>query len=307
MKKRYEPTAPIINLQLWLPPSPPPPFTSHTPHTPPKQTNKHTHHHHQSTFSTRSVFPSQPFVCGLQRVAMMMAERVGAAKRRRERRLRSWAKHERMTVAMALAENLHHSRQKVEGSEHDGPRAQKTARVTGARPGVLTEPELQGGGSHGRIRGCPGAVAGRASLRHLTAAALRQREEEERQKRLKEREEAKKRADEMQSLLAVPRALRTPAQLRRFQELAAQSSDTWASLRRSAATLVVDNVSDTLVIHATPRHPTPPHPSPPPSLSSSPPPLFLPSTSPHPPPPPAVPAPCVNFSVWPLLERWRFP
>ena len=39
----------------------------------------------------------------------------GAALRRRERRLRSWAKHERMTVAISLAENLHHSRQKVEG------------------------------------------------------------------------------------------------------------------------------------------------------------------------------------------------
>ena len=46
---------------------------------------------------------------------------------------------------MALAENLHHSRQKVEGGEHDGPRAQKTARATGAQPGVLTEPEPQGG------------------------------------------------------------------------------------------------------------------------------------------------------------------
>ena len=68
----------------------------------------------------------------------------GAAMRRRERRLRSWAKYERMTVAMALAENLHHSRQKVEGDEHEGPRAQKTARVSGARPGVLTEPEPQG-------------------------------------------------------------------------------------------------------------------------------------------------------------------
>ena len=33
----------------------------------------------------------------------------GAAKRRRERRLRSWLKHERQTVRMALAEALHHS------------------------------------------------------------------------------------------------------------------------------------------------------------------------------------------------------
>ena len=33
----------------------------------------------------------------------------GAARRRRERRLRSWLKHERMTVAMALAEASHHT------------------------------------------------------------------------------------------------------------------------------------------------------------------------------------------------------
>ena len=67
---------------------------------------------------------------------------------------------------------------------------------------------------------------------YLTAAALRQREEEERQKRFEEREEVKNMADEMQSLLAVPRDLRTPAHLSRFQELAAQSSDSWPSLRR---------------------------------------------------------------------------
>ena len=33
----------------------------------------------------------------------------GAAQRRRQRRLRSWLRHERMTVAMALAESTHHS------------------------------------------------------------------------------------------------------------------------------------------------------------------------------------------------------
>ena len=103
--------------------------------------NHHHHHHHLAG-------------------AMDGARVAGTSMRRRERRLRSWAKHERMTVAMALAENLHHSRQKVEGDEHDGPRAQKTARVTGARPGVLTEPQPQGGGSHGRLRGCPGASPG---------------------------------------------------------------------------------------------------------------------------------------------------
>ena len=52
-------------------------------------------------------------------------ERAGAA-RRRERRLRSWAKHERLSVAMALAEKLHHSAQKVV-EQHVVPREQKTA------------------------------------------------------------------------------------------------------------------------------------------------------------------------------------
>ena len=47
-------------------------------------------------------------------------------------------------VAMALADN-HHSRHEVEGGEHDGPRAQKTARATGARPGVLMEPSCREG------------------------------------------------------------------------------------------------------------------------------------------------------------------
>ena len=41
---------------------------------------------------------------------MADVERVkGAAMRRRERRLRSWLKHERQTVRMVLAETFHHS------------------------------------------------------------------------------------------------------------------------------------------------------------------------------------------------------
>ena len=52
-----------------------------------------------------------------QRVTMAFVARdtgSSAAKRRRERRLRSWLRHERMTVAMALAEKLHHSAQRPE-------------------------------------------------------------------------------------------------------------------------------------------------------------------------------------------------
>ena len=49
-----------------------------------------------------------------------MAEHAaGAAKRRRERRLRQWHRHERMTVAMALAE----------AALHAAPRGPKTARA----------------------------------------------------------------------------------------------------------------------------------------------------------------------------------
>ena len=57
----------------------------------------------------------------------MDAERAsGAAKQRRERRLRSWLRHERMTVAAELSAALHHSRDGGQVSRV-GLRAQKTA------------------------------------------------------------------------------------------------------------------------------------------------------------------------------------
>ena len=64
----------------------------------------------------------------------MMAESSGqpsgAARRRRERRLRSMLRHEQQTVRMALAAALHHSagpREKVEKQQNGAPRGQKTA------------------------------------------------------------------------------------------------------------------------------------------------------------------------------------
>ena len=52
----------------------------------------------------------------------------GAARRRRERRLRSWLRHERMTVRMELAAALHHSA----GPEtNDAVRSQKTVSSRG--------------------------------------------------------------------------------------------------------------------------------------------------------------------------------
>ena len=86
----------------------------------------------------------------------------GSAKRRRERRLRQWLRHERMTVAMALAEAQHHAaprRQKPASAitVNDAPRGQKNAdaeyfelsfdeevaSARGMRPAALWEPRPQ--------------------------------------------------------------------------------------------------------------------------------------------------------------------
>ena len=92
---------------------------------------------------------------------------------RRQRRLRSWWRHEQQSVAMALSAAAHHSYDKVAaGAKYDGPRAQTTDRAgeaahraprrqrtraagepviielfdedtAGLRPGVLAEPRPQ--------------------------------------------------------------------------------------------------------------------------------------------------------------------
>ena len=79
----------------------------------------------------------------------MDAERAtGAAFRRRQRRLRSWLRHERQSVAMELAAALHHSRDARSEVAHEAPRGQKTA-SSGSRPAALKEPELLVGGARG--------------------------------------------------------------------------------------------------------------------------------------------------------------
>ena len=74
-----------------------------------------------------------------------------AAARRRQRRLRSWLRHERMTVAMTLAEKLHHTSrgqkfarvgEEVVNDAHDALRGQKTP-PPGVRPGSLSDPGPQ--------------------------------------------------------------------------------------------------------------------------------------------------------------------
>ena len=92
-------------------------------------------------------------------VGLLMAERDGgSARRRRERRLCSFLRHERMTVRMELAAALHHSCGGGLGT-HEGLRAQKTASAGlaeyfelssddgrpagGERPAALLEPRPQ--------------------------------------------------------------------------------------------------------------------------------------------------------------------
>ena len=88
-----------------------------------------------------------------KRVAMSAARDVGssAARRRRERRLRSFLRHERLAVAMAVAEARHHSSRgqttataisEVEEQEtYNAPRRQK-APPPGMRPASLAEPQV---------------------------------------------------------------------------------------------------------------------------------------------------------------------
>ena len=77
----------------------------------------------------------------------------GSARRRRERRLRSMLRHERMSVATALAEKLHHSacrsvplmEELVEHEKHNALRGQKTASGRGTEFFDVFDEELGGG------------------------------------------------------------------------------------------------------------------------------------------------------------------
>ena len=157
-----------------------------------------------------------------------MADRAGAAKRRRERRLRSWLRHERMTVAAELSAALHHSRDGVQ-VKFDGLRAQKTDSAAdgeevvhdahdalrgqktpppGVRPGSLCDPGPQRSDRTVRrspgdslptlalpiLAGSAGEVVDSSSLRFLTASALKARREEEEKEKKKEKEKMEKRS-----------------------------------------------------------------------------------------------------------------
>ena len=115
--------------------------------------------------------------------------------------LRSMLRPERQTVAMDLAAALHHSRDVGLGT-NDGLRAQTTA-SSGKRPGVLTEPEPQGGAvtvgyvaapvptlALSVLAGSAGEAVDDRSLRFLLGRSLAEKEEEEEEeKRRKEKVE----------------------------------------------------------------------------------------------------------------------
>ena len=119
------------------------------------------HNHHKAPSCSRVInsiwLPS--FLWPLRVASLLMAARneagrgTGSARRRRQRRLRSHLRHERMAVAMALAEPTHHSAQR-----------QKTARAGGEARDAL----------HGHVPEAPlpqGRVL-RHVVGHLSVPAL---------------------------------------------------------------------------------------------------------------------------------------
>ena len=116
----------------------------------PESSEPHTHHHthHKGSDRLRCFCVASLFVLA---VDMMNVERdgdggTGCARRRRERRLRSFLRHERMAVAVALAERLHHSanvtdskKEEVEQVWYNALRGQKTARAGGGLLAPLSE------------------------------------------------------------------------------------------------------------------------------------------------------------------------
>ena len=115
-------------------------------------TRPHHHHHHQGSDRLRC------FLCLSQRLTKDVEREAGGgtgiARRRRERRLRSTLRHERMSVAMALAESTHHSaqRQKMARAgrevrvEPHGEVPEAPLPQGGSRPpclGVSREPQVE--------------------------------------------------------------------------------------------------------------------------------------------------------------------
>ena len=144
-------------------PTPPHPTTTTTPPTHPPKPPSLPSPPLSTTTTTTSTQGSNRLCCFFGSLSFdlngwPMAERgdagggTGSGRRRRERRLRSMLRHERMAVAMALAESLHHGAQRPEKArageveeqdKHPALRREKSPPL-GKRPGVPEDPVPQG-------------------------------------------------------------------------------------------------------------------------------------------------------------------
>ena len=137
--------------QQQLPQQQPQPTTTTSPST--TNNNKNNNNNNINTNNNhRLSIPSVPLFASPLRMNPSEQPVSGAAQRRRQRRLRSWLRHERMTVAMALAERTHHS-----------SRGQTIARA-GVWRGVVARDERHDlGPPHtpaGALQPCPGSRSG---------------------------------------------------------------------------------------------------------------------------------------------------
>ena len=79
--------------------------------------------------------PTSVWRLSFSRLQRLLGEiaRSGAAKRRRERRLRQWHRRERLTVHMALCEALHHAAPQVQRGENSAQGDRRRTRQVGGR------------------------------------------------------------------------------------------------------------------------------------------------------------------------------
>ena len=131
----------------------------------------------------------------------------GAARRHRERRLRSWAKHERLSVAMALAEALHHNtgpstkrvvarreeQEEVENETHNAPRVARRS-MPPPSPGWSSK---RRGRTHPQQRQCPVLLLAPSRASSGVVASFQRLEEEEEEKEKEEEEEEEEKGEEV--------------------------------------------------------------------------------------------------------------
>ena len=185
--------------------------------------------------------------------------------RRRQRRLRSWLRHERMTVAMTLAEMTHHTSprgpkmakvgEEVVHVAHVAPRGPKTP-PPGERPGILPEPLPQRSDRSRRhfskdglpqlalpsLASAASEAVDSATLAFLTRAALEERRKEE-EEEMKEKEAQKvKRKELIASERAAKRELDTLL-LAPFDRRSDQENDRVVELRKLLDRLCRDRIA----------------------------------------------------------------